>query len=157
MLRFKPQQIARQLALQFLFGLPHLDDEWTEALTEFWDMFPLIEEGKEDEDVPAYLCHTLREKEKTYATGHVCTVMEHLKELDNAITSSLDNWAPERVGRIEWAVLRLAASELMYADEVPVKVVLSEAMRLANLYGDEYSARFVNGVLNRILEKKEES
>ena len=57
------------------------------------------------------------------------------------------NWRLERLGAIERSVLRLAAAELA-REETPVKVVLQEAVRLAERYGTERSARFVNGVLD---------
>jgi N utilization substance protein B len=81
--------------------------------------------------------------------------MEHKNELDSAIVDALDNWAPARVGRMEWAILRLASYELLYDHDTPHRVVLSEAMRLGDLYGEENTARFVNGILNRIIDKRE--
>lgn len=131
--------------------------EWTEALEEFWDMNPSALNAEEEEPEAPATPGTVRDDEKGVAEQLVCGVMEHLNELEDAIVAALDNWTPERVGRMEWAVLRLASYELFYSEEVPTRVVLSEAMRLSNLFGDDHSARFVNGVLNRIIEKREEA
>ena len=65
----------------------------------------------------------------------------------DAITEVTANWRLERIGAIERSVLRVAAAELARGD-TPVKVVLQEAVRLAERYGTERSARFVNGVLD---------
>jgi N utilization substance protein B len=155
-LRFKPQQCARQLAVQFLFGIPHLDTDWAEALEEFWDMNPSAMSADEEEQEASSSEEPVLEDEKGYVKKYVRGVMEHLEDLDEAVVAALDNWAPERVGLMEWAVLRLACSELFYNEDVPTRVVLSEAMRLADLYGDDHSARFVNGVLNRVIENRQE-
>lgn len=85
--------------------------------------------------------------ERDYASRIVATVADHHGELDAALTSVTTNWRLERLGAIERSVLRLAAAELL-RDDVPVKVVIQEAVRLAERYGSERSARFVNGVLD---------
>ena len=61
--------------------------------------------------------------------------------------TQLDNWRLERLGVIERSVLRLAAAEFARG-ETPVRVVLQEAVHLAERYGTPRSARFVNGVLD---------
>ncbi len=67
--------------------------------------------------------------------------------LDARLADVTDNWCLERLGAVERSVLRLAAAELE-AGETPPKVVLQEAVRLAERFGTEQSAKFVNGVLD---------
>jgi transcription antitermination protein NusB len=57
------------------------------------------------------------------------------------------NWRLERLGVIERSVLRLGAAELAVGD-TPSRVVIQEAVRLAERYGSAASAKFVNGVLD---------
>lgn len=85
--------------------------------------------------------------ERAFASRLVATVADRTAELDAAITEVTANWRLERLGAIERSVLRLAAAELARG-ETPVKVVLQEAVHLAERYGTERSARFVNGVLD---------
>jgi N utilization substance protein B len=85
--------------------------------------------------------------ERAFAEKLVNTVAMRGAELDAAITEVTANWRLERIGAIERSVLRVAAAELARGD-TPVKVVLQEAVRLAERYGTERSARFVNGVLD---------
>jgi len=73
-------------------------------------------------------------------------------ELDRALKEVTENWRMERLGAIERSVLRLAAAELSIA-ETPPRVVLQEAIRLAERYGSEQSARFVNGVLDALARR----
>lgn len=85
--------------------------------------------------------------ERDVASRLVGTVVERGAQLDADIMSVTSNWRLDRLGAIERSVLRLAAAELARG-ETPVKVVLQEAVRLAERYGTERSARFVNGVLD---------
>ncbi|HYW33333.1 MAG TPA: transcription antitermination factor NusB, partial [Gemmatimonas sp.] len=85
--------------------------------------------------------------EREFASKIVATYAERGAEIDAALADVTANWRFERLGAIERSVLRLAACELS-RDEAPVKVVLQEAVRLAERYGTSRSARFVNGVLD---------
>jgi N utilization substance protein B len=67
--------------------------------------------------------------------------------LDASLAEVTENWRLERLGAIERSVLRLAAAELAIG-ETPTRVVIQEAVRLAERYGSAESARFVNGVLD---------
>jgi N utilization substance protein B len=85
--------------------------------------------------------------ERLFASRLVATVADRGDALDAALSEVTANWRLERLGVIERSVLRLAAAELA-REETPVKVVLQEAVHLAERYGTERSARFVNGVLD---------
>ena len=61
-------------------------------------------------------------------------------------------WTVERMPAIDRCVLRIASYELLGEPEVPVAVVLDEAVDLAKAYSTEDSGRYVNGVLARLLE-----
>lgn len=91
-------------------------------------------------------------EERTFASRLVATVADRGPQLDAALAEVTNNWRLERLGAIERSVLRLAAAELA-RDETPVKVVLQEAVHLAERYGTERSARFVNGVLDAYARK----
>jgi N utilization substance protein B len=85
--------------------------------------------------------------ERAFASKLVATVAMHGAALDAALSEVTANWRLERLGAIERSVLRLAAAELNRGD-APVKVVIQEAVHLAERYGTARSARFVNGVLD---------
>lgn len=78
---------------------------------------------------------------------------EHLEEVDRRLGRSLDNWRLERLSTIDRSLLRLAASEMLYLDDVPPKVSIQEAVRLAEQYGGSESPRFVNGVLDALYKR----
>jgi N utilization substance protein B len=74
-------------------------------------------------------------------------VAEHRAELDAAIAARARGWALQRMPVIDLAVLRIAAFELAHRPDVPMAVVIDEAVELAKRFSTEDSGRFVNGVL----------
>ena len=75
---------------------------------------------------------------------------EHIDEIDRTLRRYLDNWSLDRLSRIDRAVLRLGAVELLHRDDIPPKVAIQEAIHLAEAYGGDESPRFVNGVLDAL-------
>ena len=71
-------------------------------------------------------------------------------EIDELITSASKNWRIDRMSRVDRNILRLGACELIAFRDVPVKVVINEAVELAKRFGTAESSAFVNGVLDRI-------
>ncbi len=86
-------------------------------------------------------------EERDFAGGIVSTVAATHDKLDAGLIAVTDNWRLERLGAIERSVLRLGAAELARG-EAPPRVVIQEAVRLAERFGTAASARFVNGVLD---------
>ncbi len=58
------------------------------------------------------------------------------------------NWKPERLGVLEKVILLMGLAELVHSPDVPVKVVINEALELTRRYCDEKAVGFVNGVLD---------
>jgi N utilization substance protein B len=79
---------------------------------------------------------------------------EHLREIDKAVQDALENWHLSRLSSIDRGILRLAATELLYLDDIPPKVSIQEGIRLAELYGGQDSPRFVNGVLDALYKHR---
>ena len=86
-------------------------------------------------------------EERQFASGIVKTYARAQQQLDDRLIDVTDNWRLERIGAIERSVLRLGAAELEQG-ETPPRVVIQEAVRLAERFGSSSSARFVNGVLD---------
>ena len=90
--------------------------------------------------------------ERKVASLLLRTLRDERKSLDAQLSEVTTNWRLERLGAVERSVLRLAAAEL-FRGETPPRVVLREAIRLAERYGNRDSARFVNGVLDALARK----
>lgn len=82
---------------------------------------------------------------------------QHLAEVDRALQDALENWRLERLSTLDRAVLRVAATEMLYVDDVPPKVSIQEAIRLSEQYGGPDSPRFVNGVLDALYKRLPEA
>jgi len=110
------------------------------------------------EDALAFLVRRLTEPElvelgKALYLGTV----QHLKEIDERLARVADNWSVDRMAIVDRNVLRLGIYELYHGPEVPFKVVLDEAIELAKRYGSEESPGFVNGILDKIANEKNEA
>ena len=90
--------------------------------------------------------------ERIIAEPLIQTVAHHRLELDAQITEVTTNWRLARLSVIDRCVLRLAAAELQNG-ATPPRVVIQEALRLAERYGSLKSAKFVNGVLDAMARR----
>lgn len=75
-------------------------------------------------------------------------------EIDDRISSFSHKWAIDRMPAVDRAILRVAVWEILFNDEVPDAVAISEAVSLAKEYSTEESGVFVNGLLSAISETK---
>lgn len=91
------------------------------------------------------------EESRAFAERLVAGVREHQKELDALISRYATNWKISRMQIVDRNILRLGAYELLWLDEVPAKVTMNEAIELAKDFGDDEAAKFVNGILDKVL------
>lgn len=85
-----------------------------------------------------------------YSVEIVEGVAEHAEEIDELLASYAQEWTLERMPAVDRAILRLGTWELMYNDDVPGAVAVSEAVTLATKLSTDDSPRFVNGLLGRL-------
>jgi N utilization substance protein B len=74
-------------------------------------------------------------------------------EFDELLEAALDNWRMERLALLDRGILRIATAELLCFDEIPPKVSIQEAVRLAERYSGSESPGFVNGVLDALYKR----
>ena len=96
------------------------------------------------------------EEEKQYIQIILNGVKENIEKIDSIILSKLKNWSLDRIAKIDLAILRLAIYEILYVDSIPNKVSANEAVELAKTYGNNDSKSFVNGVIAKVIEDKED-
>ena len=87
---------------------------------------------------------------QAFARELVAAAAEHADRVDALIGAASKNWRIDRMSRVDRNILRLGACELVAFRDVPVKVVINEAVELAKRFGTAESSAFVNGVLDRI-------
>ena len=89
-----------------------------------------------------------------FAERLVAGVLEQKPELDALITKYATNWKISRMPIVDRNILRAGVYELMWMDDVPAKVTVNEAVELAKSFGDDEASKFVNGVLDQVLNKE---
>jgi N utilization substance protein B len=93
------------------------------------------------------------EEIKKYARELVTNVYNSLEQIDKNIQERAANWEMKRMAVIDRNIIRLAVAEMTFSDDVPVKVVIDEAVELAKTFGSDDSGKFVNGVIDSIHKK----
>ncbi|HEX6944041.1 MAG TPA: transcription antitermination factor NusB [Gemmatimonadaceae bacterium] len=91
-------------------------------------------------------------EEREVATPLLTTAAQSIDEIDRDLAAVTTNWRLERLSAIDRSVLRLAATELRIGLTPPVTVI-KEAIHLAERFGTDASARFVNGVLDALARR----
>ncbi|KLO21067.1 transcription antitermination protein NusB [Marinitoga sp. 1197] len=81
-------------------------------------------------------------------------IINNKNDYDELIKKYLVNWEFDRVAYIEKAILRLSIFELNNRKDIPPKVILDEAVELAKKYSNEKSAKFINGILDRLAKEE---
>jgi N utilization substance protein B len=123
---------ARERALQALYQIDVAAEGIDDALARFWTSFEPVER-----------------EVMTLAEAIVRGVARHRRAIDETIEGVSINWRLDRMAKVDRNVLRLAVYELLETD-VPVKVVINEAIELGKKYGSESSGAFVNGLLDKV-------
>lgn len=127
---------ARECAMQVLYQIDIRKDPADKLLAEFW-------EGKEVES-----------EVKDFATVLVNGTVANTKRIDEVISKYASNWKLNRMAVVDRNVLRLATYELLFCEDIPIKVSINEAVDLAKKFGDLESGKFVNGILDKISKEE---
>lgn len=94
-------------------------------------------------------------KVRSYTYRLLDEIEEHRPELDERIEALAENWRLSRMTTVDRNILRIAAVEMIHIGDVPRRVALNEAIRLAEWFGTDQSRRFINGVLDALLRELE--
>ena len=89
-----------------------------------------------------------------YTVVLVRGVAEHRARIDELLSTYAQGWSLERMPTVDRNVLRIGVFEILYVDEVPDAVAISEAMNLVRELSTDESPAFVNGVLGTIVRDK---
>jgi N utilization substance protein B len=126
---------SRKRALDILYGADVREESINTALAG--------EQARQDSDPK-------RANSWPYAREIVVGITEHGDEIDELIETYSQDWTIARMPAIDRALLRIGLWEILYNDEVPDGVAISEAVESARIHSTDDSAGFVNGLLGRI-------
>lgn len=131
----RSRTMARKFALQILYQMEITREPICLVLKKFWNITDFEPDTQEFAN--------------TLARGTV----EHLQEIDQAIEKFSKNWELHRMPIIDLCIMRIAAYELFYLDDIPYAVSINEAIILAKEFSTEKSAKFINGILDNLKDK----
>jgi N utilization substance protein B len=134
----------RRFALQIIYSLHFDQDHSKHTLAASFDNFWAEE-------------NTSQDRESSYAWTLTQGVFQHEQALDEIIARHSRHWKLNRIAKVELTILRLALYEMLHCPDMPVKVVINEAVELAKDFGDDNSKIFVNGVLDAAAREREQA
>lgn len=142
---------SREFALQLLYEIDIANVQPDEVIEDFWEDRADLALSSSEKDI---LEQDKQEPEvRAYTEMLVRGTCERMKALDEIIEKFAENWKIDRMACVDRNILRLAAYEILYVDEIPLKVAINEAVELAKRYGESDSSKFVNGILDHIAKK----
>jgi N utilization substance protein B len=140
------RRLAREIAVQALYQIEMNDTDAADAVAMIAEE-AAREDSELDADPSALEAAVPRARE--LAEG----VVRLQPAIDRMLQQYLTGWQIDRLSRVDRQILRLAAYEIVWRDDVPPKAAVNEAIELAKRFGTEESGRFVNGVLGRVLDE----
>lgn len=139
------RRLAREIAVQSLYQMEMNEVSAAEAVNM------LINEAAEENETDVVIrdADTMR----TYVTDIVQGTWNQKEAIDGLLVDYLKGWQISRLSRVDRQILRLAAFEMVFREDVPAKVAVNEAIELSKHFGTDESGKFVNGVLGRMIQE----
>lgn len=126
------RRFVREKVLQYLYAYEMNRDNLNELKSE------LLSVIKEENDMQ-------------FAEDLINKVIIHREEADKRIVDKVNNWEMNRIALIDKLLLRIGITELLYFADIPPKVSINEVIEIAKLYSTSGSGKFINGILDSIL------
>ena len=130
---------TRHQARTAVVGLLYAYDLGNENIATFSD--EILEEGK------------IRNKQREFSNALFEGTIENLEMIDTQIQDHLKDWDYDGIGKVEKAIMRLGAYEILVA-KTDKAIIINEAVELAKTLADEKSPQFINGVLDALEVEK---
>lgn len=133
------RRTARETALQILYQLDLTGDyDNRENILQHW---------VQEFSVPDNLAEFIRDL--------VEGTLKNKEEIDLKLSSTAHEWALDRMNNVDRNLMRIAVYEMMYCPETPQRVTLNEAIEIAKRFGGDDSAKFINGILDKLMDVSE--
>lgn len=127
---------ARELFMQLLFQMEVQNDYGQEIKERF------------------ILEHMQDSNQQEYFNRLFTAAVNHLSVIDEKLEACSDNWKISRMAKVDLAILRLSAAEILYLDDVPDSAAINEAVDMAKKYSSDDSGKFINGILGKVARSK---
>ena len=134
---------ARELAVHLIYGREFTHEEPQQVVSVRLDKEYYAKLAQENQ---VYVDRPSR-AQMAYIDNVVSGVANREEELNNIIGKFSIGWDVSRISKLTRAIMQLAIFEILYVDDVPTGVAISEAVRLAKMYDGDDTGSFVNGIL----------
>ncbi len=128
---------AREFFMQLLFQMEVQNDYGKEIKERF------MQENTKDSNQQEYF-------EQLFDA-----TVENLVAIDEKLEAFSENWTVNRMAKVDLAILRLSAAEILYMEDVPDSVSINEAVDLAKKFSSDESGKFINGILGKVARNKD--
>lgn len=128
---------ARELFMQLLFQMEVQNDYSQEIKEKF------IQEHMKDSNQLEYFNRLFE------------AAVGNLTAIDGKLEACSENWKIGRMAKVDLAILRLSAAEILYLEDVPDSASINEAVDMAKKFGGDDSGKFINGILGKVVRSKD--
>ena len=118
-------------------------DEMNQVIKTFLD-------GRDNAEEEDLLKNNKTEEDEEYIKNKAEDIISKLSEIDEMINKSVDGWKTTRMAKVDLTLIRLALYDIKF-ENLPVGVAINEAVSLADEFGSDSSAGFVNGALAKLV------
>ena len=139
----KHKREARSLCLQILFANNFSNGEFDDLFANFY-----LNQDSDLEEI------SYSKKQIEYASRLYSYVVKEKDSTDKLIESKLVNWEMNRLAMIDRMILRMSITEMLFLDDIPPKVSITEAVEIAKQFSSEDSSGFINGIMDAIYNEK---
>ena len=139
----KHKREARSLCLQILFANNFSNSEFEDLFSNFY-----LTQDSDLEEI------SYSKKQIEYASRLYSYVVKEKDSTDKLIESKLVNWEMNRLAMIDRMILRMSITEMLFLDDIPPKVSITEAVEIAKQFSSEDSSGFINGIMDAIYNEK---
>tara|TARA_B100000401_G_C52692049_1_gene664963 strand:- start:555 stop:995 length:441 start_codon:yes stop_codon:yes gene_type:complete len=139
----KHKRLARILCLKILFAHNFSDNSFNDLVNNFFK--------KKDLDLSS---KKYTNDQIKFASKLFDIAIKNKKVVDEIVEEKLVNWEISRLAITDKMILRMSIGEMLFVDDVPPKVSITEAVEIAKEFCSEDSSSFINGIMDAIYNEK---
>lgn len=128
---------ARELFMQLLFQMEVQNDYSKEGKEKF------VQEHMKDSNQLEYFNRIFD------------TTIENLAAIDKKLEACSENWKISRMAKVDLAILRVSAAEILYLEDIPDSASINEAVDMGKKFSGDDSGKFINGILGKVVRSKD--
>lgn len=133
------KRLARSLCLKVLFAHSFSNNKFNDLIDNFFK--------KQDVDLNNI---KFSDAQIQFASKLFHITINNQEEVDKLVEKKLVNWEIGRLATVDKIILRMSLSEMLFIDDIPPKVSITEAVEIAKEFSSEDSSSFINGIMDAV-------